>query len=224
MDSLTARVMVSMLEDVVLRGTAATAVRVRAELPYEVPAAGKTGTTNDGTNVWFMGFTPNLMAAVWFGMDRPVTIWENATGGADAAPVWGRFMKRVYYGEGTQEHADSVFRARGFGLAEGVRTEGEEGVVEEAQAPDPAQVEDLSALDEEYPFLNKGYLLPIPKPWPVLPGLVVREVDNRTGLLASRWCPADSAYTEYYIPGTEPKEFCDMSGVRIIRESPPPSR
>jgi penicillin-binding protein 1A len=222
MDSLTARVMVSMLEDVVLRGTAATAVRVRAELPYEVPAAGKTGTTNDGTNVWFMGFTPNLMAAVWFGMDRPLTIWDNATGGADAAPVWGRFMKRVYYGEGTQEHADSVFRARGFRLPEPEVMEGDEPLAEEVQVTDPEEVPPV--LVEQHPVLSKGYLLPIPQPWPVLPGLVVRQVDNRTGLLASRWCPADSAYAEYYIPGTEPKEFCDMSGVRIIREPPPPSR
>ncbi len=89
LDSLTARVMVSMLQDVVARGTGYTAVRVRGDLPYEVPAAGKTGTTNDGTDVWFMGFTPNLMAAVWFGMDRPVTIREGATGGGDAAPSFG---------------------------------------------------------------------------------------------------------------------------------------
>ena len=80
LDSLTTRIMVSMLEDVVAQGTAYNAVRVRSELPYEVPAAGKTGTTNDGTNVWFMGFTPNLMAAVWFGMDLPSTIGNGLRG------------------------------------------------------------------------------------------------------------------------------------------------
>jgi hypothetical protein len=63
----------------------------------------------------------------------------------------------------------------------------------------------------------RGYLLPIPEPWPILPGLVVREVDNRSGLLASRWCPADSAYTEYFLPGTEPTELCDQTGFRIRR-------
>jgi membrane carboxypeptidase/penicillin-binding protein len=208
MDSLTARIMVSMLEDVVARGTAATAVRIRSELPYEVPAAGKTGTTNDGTNVWFMGFTPNLMAAVWFGMDRPINIWDRATGGGDAAPVWGRFMKRVYYGDSTQVHADSVFQARGFAIADpGFEpVEGEEDV---RGAPSSTGATEPSVL-------NRGYLLPIPEGWPILPGLLTMKVDNRTGLLASRWCPADSAYTEYYIPGTEPKEFCDMSGVRIF--------
>jgi penicillin-binding protein 1A len=188
LDSLTTRIMVSMLEDVVAKGTGANVhAPDRGALPYEVPAAGKTGTTNDGTNVWFMGFTPNLMAAVWFGMDRPINIWEQATGGGDAAPVWGRFMRRVYYGDSTQVYADSVFQARGYGadttVVPGVR----------------------------------GYLLPIPEPWPILPGLVSREVDNRSGLLASRWCPADSAYTEYFLPGTEPTEFCDQSGFRIRR-------
>ncbi len=188
LDSLTTRIMVSMLEDVVTRGTGAN-VRApdRGALPYEVPAAGKTGTTNDGTNVWFMGFTPNLMAAVWFGMDRPINIWERATGGGDAAPVWGQFMRRVYYGDSTQVYADSVFQARGYGA-------------------------DTTAVRGV-----RGYLLPIPEPWPILPGLISRQVDNRSGLLASRWCPADSAYTEYYLPGTEPTEFCDQTGFRIRR-------
>ncbi len=104
LDSLPTRIMVDMLQDVVRRGTGYTAIRVRAGLPYEVPAAGKTGTTNDGTDVWFNGFTPNLIATVWFGMDNPQPIFElgpgkpQATGGGLAAPVWGEFMRRVYVG------------------------------------------------------------------------------------------------------------------------------
>ena len=94
LDSLVARIMVSMLEDVVVRGTGYTGIRITAGLPREVPAAGKTGTTNDGTDVWFVGFTPNLTATVWFGLDRPVPIFRlgsgrQATGGGLAAPVWG---------------------------------------------------------------------------------------------------------------------------------------
>jgi penicillin-binding protein 1A len=196
LDSLTARVMVSMLEDVVAQGTAYTAVRVRGELPYEVPAAGKTGTTNDGTNVWFMGFTPNLMAAVWFGMDRPMTIWERATGGGDAAPVWGRFMRRVYYGGTTRAEADSVLRARGYLPARGPGDEATGG-------GNGGQI--------------RGYLLPIPDSWPIVEGLITREVDAKTGLLASRWCPPEDAYLELYLPGTEPTEICDRSGFRIFR-------
>jgi penicillin-binding protein 1A len=68
-------------------------------LPYTVPAAGKTGTTNDATDVWFAGFTPNLLAVVWFGFDRPKRIMGSATGGRLAAPVWGRFMREVYAGD-----------------------------------------------------------------------------------------------------------------------------
>jgi penicillin-binding protein 1A len=68
-------------------------------LPHSVPAAGKTGTTNDATDVWFAGFTPNLLGVVWFGFDRPKRIMGNAAGGRLAAPVWGRFMREVYGGE-----------------------------------------------------------------------------------------------------------------------------
>jgi penicillin-binding protein 1A len=68
-------------------------------LPYSVPAAGKTGTTNDNTDVWFAGFTPDLVGVVWYGFDRPRRIMNNAAGGRLAAPVWGQFMRNVYTGE-----------------------------------------------------------------------------------------------------------------------------
>jgi penicillin-binding protein 1A len=70
-----------------------------ANLPYEIPAAGKTGTTNDATDVWFIGFTPDLLGAAWFGFDRPKKILPAATGGQHVAPVWGEFMRALYYGE-----------------------------------------------------------------------------------------------------------------------------
>jgi penicillin-binding protein 1A len=71
----------------------------RGNLPYTVPAAGKTGTTNDGADVWFAGFTPDMLAVVWFGFDRRRTIVPNAAGGHLAAPVWGRFMRAIYIGD-----------------------------------------------------------------------------------------------------------------------------
>jgi penicillin-binding protein 1A len=77
-------------------------------LPYDVPAGGKTGTTNDATDIWFVGFTPDLVASVWFGFDRPRPITRNAAGGVFAAPVWGRFMRQVYYGRPATETSDSV--------------------------------------------------------------------------------------------------------------------
>lgn len=110
LDSMHARIMVSMLQDVVHRGTGYRPIREVAGLPYSVPAAGKTGTTNDGTDIWFSGFTPNLLATVWFGMDQPQPIFRLssgtvATGGGQAAPVWGAFMKRIY--TGVEGDADS---------------------------------------------------------------------------------------------------------------------
>ncbi len=100
LDPAVARLVVSLLEDVAdhPRGTGYTGVRLLAGLPRDVPVAGKTGTTNEGSDIWFIGFTPNLVAAVWFGMEQPVPIVEGATGGRFASPVWGHFAKRLYYG------------------------------------------------------------------------------------------------------------------------------
>lgn len=103
LDSLTARLTVSLMEDVVLQGTGTNGIRGIAQLPDDVPAAGKTGTTNDGRDVWFLGFTPNLAAAVWYGMDLPESIVPRASGGGLASPVWGEFMRRVYYGDADDE-------------------------------------------------------------------------------------------------------------------------
>jgi 1A family penicillin-binding protein len=61
-------------------------------------AAGKTGTTNDGVDAWFIGFTPELVTGVWIGFDEPRPIVPNASGGRVAAPVWGRMMARHYRG------------------------------------------------------------------------------------------------------------------------------
>ncbi|MDX2183939.1 MAG: PBP1A family penicillin-binding protein [Gemmatimonadaceae bacterium] len=83
----------SMLRDVVDRGTAAAAVRGGG---FTLPAGGKTGTTNDGADVWFIGFTSDLVAGVWMGFDRPTKIKSNAQGGQLAAPAWTAFMKEAY--------------------------------------------------------------------------------------------------------------------------------
>ena len=85
--------MVDMLRDVVRRGTAYGAVWAQG---FRVPAGGKTGTTNDGTDVWFIGFTPDLVAGVWMGFDKPKKIQSNAQGGRLAAPAWTTFMTEVY--------------------------------------------------------------------------------------------------------------------------------
>jgi penicillin-binding protein 1A len=90
-DEATAFLTVSLLEDVVNRGTG-SAVRST----FSGTAAGKTGTTNDSKDAWFVGVTPDFAAGVWIGFDEPRTIISNGTGGRLAAPVWGRIMTAAY--------------------------------------------------------------------------------------------------------------------------------
>lgn len=62
---------------------------------YRGPAAGKTGTTNDGRDAWFVGLTPDIVAGVWLGFDQPAEIVEDAGGGTLSAPAWGSWMEAV---------------------------------------------------------------------------------------------------------------------------------
>jgi penicillin-binding protein 1A len=84
----TAYLVTSMLEDVVDRGTAAEVRR----LGFHLPAAGKTGTTNDYRDAWFIGYTPGLVTGVWVGYDTPRTIVRNGYAAQLAVPLWTRFM------------------------------------------------------------------------------------------------------------------------------------
>jgi penicillin-binding protein 1A len=138
----------NMLTWVVDRGTATAAVRVRGG--FRQPAGGKTGTTNDGTDVWFIGFTPEIVTAVWVGFDQPRKIKANAQGGLLAAPAWAQFMNDVY----------------------------------ERRPPPPD--------------------------WVRPDGLELQRIDNTTGYLATDFCPRESVYFEWFVPGTEPTEFCPI--------------
>jgi penicillin-binding protein 1A len=90
-------ILTDMLREVVDRGTGYLARDPGVgALPYEVPAAGKTGTTNDNTDVWFVGYTPDLLAGVWMGFDTPRPIIAGGTGGTLAVPVWARVMRTAY--------------------------------------------------------------------------------------------------------------------------------
>ena len=100
LDPRVAFIVRDMMRDVVERGTAAS---VRRYLPERIPAAGKTGTTNDNTDVWFIGMTPDLVAGVWLGFDAPQSIMPGAAGGSLAAPIWAQMMARWYGGRSAEE-------------------------------------------------------------------------------------------------------------------------
>ncbi|HET9986761.1 MAG TPA: PBP1A family penicillin-binding protein [Longimicrobiales bacterium] len=146
LDEGTAFITLSMMEDVVDHGTGAS---VRSQ-GFWLPAAGKTGTTNDAKDVWFVGMTKDLVAGVWLGFDRPQTITASALGGGLAAPIWGQMMKEEY-------------RTR-----------------------------------------------PAPGSWAPPAGVVSVAVDAETGLLATANCPPEAVRIEYYLPGTEPHDFCPL--------------
>jgi penicillin-binding protein 1A len=136
------------LTDVVNRGTAYQAVRATGG--FRLPAGGKTGTTNDGTDVWFIGFTPELVTGVWIGLDQPQKIKARAAGGVLAAPAWVAYMTDVY-----------------------------------ERRPAPAD-------------------------WRRPDGLVTREIDNTTGYRFTPFCPSQARDFEWFLPGTEPQEFCPV--------------
>jgi len=136
--------LVNMMQGVIRRGTAAASVGQY----FRIPAGGKTGTTNDYGDVWFIGYTADLVAGVWIGFDQPKQIMSNAQGGRLAAPAWTSFMREVYERK------------------------------------------------------------PAPPDWPRPAGITSRYVDDVTGLLHGQQCPVEDAYTEYFLPGTEPTRQC----------------
>ncbi len=138
--------MISVMKDVVQRGTAAGSVGSQ----FQYPAGGKTGTTNDGTDVWYIGYTSNLVAGVWMGFDRPQKIKSNAQGGILAAPAWTAFMNEVYKRK------------------------------------------------------------PAPPDWPMPGDIVTRQIDVTTNMLATPFCPREDVGSEFFIPGTDPLQQCDV--------------
>jgi penicillin-binding protein 1B len=98
LDPAIAWLLTSLLQSVVREGTA----RPLAAWGWTRPTAGKTGTTNDGRDAWFVGYTPQLVAAVWYGDDQHRKL--NATGAKSALPVWAAFMKAA-----AQEYAPEDF-------------------------------------------------------------------------------------------------------------------
>jgi penicillin-binding protein 1A len=94
----TAFVMTNLLRGVVQRGTAASA----ASLQW--PLGGKTGTTNDFTDAWFIGFDPNITVGVWVGYDDKKPLGPAETGAQAALPIWKAFMKAYIDARGDRKN------------------------------------------------------------------------------------------------------------------------
>lgn len=94
LDPMTAYQITSMMEGVVTRGTAAGKIKLDRQV------AGKTGTTNDEKDAWFVGYTPDLVAGLYLGFDNPAPLGRGSTGGSLSAPIFNNFMTAAL--EGTQ--------------------------------------------------------------------------------------------------------------------------
>jgi penicillin-binding protein 1A len=156
----TAFIMTTMMADVINAGTAWQARRVG----FTLPAAGKTGTTNDYHDAWFVGYTPKLVTGVWLGYDQPQTILSNGYAGDLAVPIWGRFMKAATNGD-----EPAWFRA-------------------------PATVTSVNVCRLSGKLPVDGCRN------------VVTTADD--GSLTVR----SMVYTEYFVRGTEPVDFCPVHG------------
>jgi penicillin-binding protein 1A len=103
LDAGTGFQLVDMMRDVLTAGTG----RIVRRMGFDLPAAGKTGTTDDYLDAWFTGFTPTLSVSVWVGYDRGISMRDvngvGITGGRGAAPIWADFMIKATSGEPPRE-------------------------------------------------------------------------------------------------------------------------
>jgi penicillin-binding protein 1A len=96
-DQQTARTMMTLLEGVTQHGTGAAAAQLKH------PLGGKTGTTSDFTDAWFLGFSPSITCGVWVGYDSRESLGEKETGAVAALPIWMNFMKVAIVGKDDEQ-------------------------------------------------------------------------------------------------------------------------
>lgn len=164
-DPRIARMMTSCLASVVDAGTA---IRIRSMFSY--PAAGKTGTTQNFADAWFVGYTPHFTAGVWVGFDdkRIQFVGADGQGGRAAAPIWGKFMKYAY---------EAVKPKVTYFLTNWQSMPGEGGV---RRLPQPNEGELPPIPDVGTPYRN-DYRIPTldkPKPQPARPMPTDEEIIN----------------------------------------------
>lgn len=177
----TAYIMTDMLKGVIKRGTGWRL----ADLPF--PAAGKTGTTNDSKDIWFIGYTPHLVGAVWIGHDEP-TKMVNVAGGKQPALIWKQVMEYAHKNLPTQ---DFIKPDKIVGPIEVCSVSGK--LPTELCANDPRGSKVISEIfikgTEPTDFCNTH---------------VKKEICAESNLLATEYCPSSSVKTKIMIQREEP--------------------
>jgi penicillin-binding protein 1A len=154
-DPMTAYQITSMMEGVVVRGTAAG-----AGFQKEVgkPIAGKTGTTSDFKDAWFIGFTPDVVVGVYVGYDKPKSLGRGETGGAVAAPIVRDFMKVALAGKpAVPFRVPPGLKLVRVNLKTGARAQpGDQKVILEAFKPGTAPPDNYVVGENSGPAQNGG--------------------------------------------------------------------
>jgi penicillin-binding protein 1A len=160
LDPHTAFQMTSILEGVVQRGTA---TNVRQAVPG-TPLAGKTGTTNESKDTWFVGYSPDLVVGVYIGYDTPKPMGKSATGGQVAAPVFANFMKVALDGKKVPFRSPPGIRAVPVNRYTGLRAApGEKDVIWEYFKPFEEPDDPNSFLGYETSSYGDGSAPPPPR-------------------------------------------------------------
>ncbi|NPV80120.1 MAG: penicillin-binding protein 1A [Firmicutes bacterium] len=202
LDEKTAYIMTDMLKGVIERGTGKAA-------NIDRPAAGKTGTTSDNTNAWFVGYTPDLVAAVWIGNDiqsRPLIYRGTAIGSSRAAQIWGIFMKSALRKTPPRDFPVPA------GIDVGVSICKDSGLLATPQCPNVTKEVFIKGT-EPTTFCN------------IHGAFITARICTESGKLATGACPEDKVVTKTYLKesGAEmlpdgtidisskiPREYCDI--------------
>lgn len=218
----TAEKMQEMMQGVVEHGTG---TRARIE---GVRVCGKTGTTNKHADVWFVGFTPNLVAAIWMGNDDPnKEMYKGTTGGVFVAPIWKMFMEKA--------HKIYEEKKMGSGIPVEQSAENPEKVETEQKKPERKQVV-LRICDESglvarsgCPQTHRQKFDPDERPTEKCdlhedaPALITVTLCQESGMLATEFC--EHKITERMAREDAPRAKCDLHAAKPTPENtePPPA-
>ncbi|HVL67685.1 MAG TPA: PBP1A family penicillin-binding protein [Vicinamibacterales bacterium] len=201
----TAYMMSSMLADVISGGSAA---RVRAG-GFTLPAAGKTGTSDDYADAWFIGYTPRLVTGVWFGLDRRATIMARGFAGTVAVPAWTAFMKVA-----TRDHRPEWFRMPADIEKVKVCSGSGARATEWCTRPHVGQPDTIVMAGG---YMTADYVTPVaPLPPPPPPAVVYEELYS-VGTVSSEACPLHAPRSDW--SGTTEAEPVASSPTPMVDEA-----
>jgi 1A family penicillin-binding protein len=178
----TAYLMTSMLADVISSGTAIGA----RSAGFKLPAAGKTGTTDNYADAWFIGYTPHLVTGVWFGMDTPAPIMSRGFASVVAVPAWAEFMAKATAGD----------RPDWF------------TVPSDVEKVTICRLSGQLATDAcRHGWVNPGF---------VQDGLTTLPGSASAATVSAQTAPRSTVYDDYFPSGTAPTTPCDRHGLQGI--------